>query len=106
MFKILSLRPACVKMAFSHVCKSYLKNDYPGIDNVVKVDGTFVGVTTPRVASSVILVPVDAQTHCITSTTTVCHGLRTQAQSMSVERVLLVQAARTTSFAPRRHVTA
>lgn len=105
MFKILSLRESVYKTAFSHVCKrTYLKNYYPGIDNVVEVDGTFVGVTTPCVATGVILVPVDAQTHGITRTTTVCHGLRTQAQGLSVERIFPVQAACAASFSPCRHI--
>lgn len=40
--------------------QTYLENYNPGVDNVVKVDGTFVGVSTPSVAPSVILVPVYA----------------------------------------------
>lgn len=69
---------------------TYLENYDPGVDNVVKVDGTFVGVTISCVASSVILVPVDAKAHCFTSTATVGQWLRAQAQSLSVERILLV----------------
>ncbi len=85
-------------------CGTYLENDDPGVDNVVKVDGTFVGVTISCVATSVILVPIDAQTHCFSSTTTVDQWLRTQAQSLSVHCVFPVQAACTSSFASCRHI--
>lgn len=61
------------------VCGTYLKNYNPSVDNVVKVDGTFVGVGTSCVASGVILVPVDAQTHCFPSTTTISQWLWAQA---------------------------
>lgn len=85
-------------------CGAYLKNYDPSIDNVVKVDGIFVGISISCMASSVILVPVDAQTHCFTSTTAVSQWLRTQAQSLSVECILLVQAACASSFTPCRYI--
>lgn len=84
--------------------ETYLKNYNPGVDNVVEVDGTFVGVSISCVAPSIILVPVDAQTHRLTSTATVGQRLRTQAQRLSVQRVLPVQAACASTFTPRRHI--
>lgn len=65
-----------------------------------------MGVTIPCVAAGVILVPVDAKSHCFASTTAVGQRFRTQAQSLSVECILSVQAARAASFAPRRHISA
>lgn len=85
-------------------CGAYLKNYDPSIDNVVKVDGIFVGVSISCVASSVVLVPVDAQTQRFASTTAVSQWLRTQAQSLSVECILLVQAACASSFTPCRYI--
>lgn len=39
---------------------SYLEYGYPGVANVVKVDGTLVRVEVPRPAHIVVLVPVNA----------------------------------------------
>lgn len=82
----------------------YLEDDDPGVDNVVEADGAFVGVGTSCVTSRVILVPVDAQSSAFGAT--VSQRLWAETQSLSVEGVLLVQAARASSLAPRRHVGA
>lgn len=50
---------------------AHLKYDDPGVDNVVEVDGAFVGVGVPRVAPRVVLVPVDAQAQRFASTAAV-----------------------------------
>lgn len=83
---------------------TYLKYDDPRVDDVVEVDGAFVGVAAPRVAASVILVPIDAQTHG--TSTTVDQRLRSQAQRLPVQSILLVQAAGMASLASCWHVSA
>lgn len=76
---------------------SHLKDDNPGISNVVKVDGSFVGVAVPSVAPGVVLIPVDTQpghTHAA-----IGQRLRAQAQRLAIQGVIFVQTARPASFA-------
>lgn len=63
-----------------------------------------MGVSVSRVAPRVVLVPVDAQTQRLTCTAPVSQWLGAQAQRLSVEGILLVQATRASSLSPRRHV--
>lgn len=70
---------------------SHLKNDDPGIGNVVKVDGLFVRVAVSSMTPGVVLVPVDTQpSH---TGAPIGHRLRAQAQRLAVKDVLFVQAA-------------
>lgn len=75
----------------------HLEDDNPGIGNVVKVYGSFVGVGVPCMTPGVVLVPVDTEP-CYTDTA-IGHRLRAQAQWLAVQGVVFIQAARPASLA-------
>lgn len=76
---------------------SHLEDDDPGVGDVVKVDGSFVGVAVPSVTPGVILVPVDAEPRYVDAA--VDQRLGAQAQRLPVQDVVLVQAAGPASLA-------
>lgn len=77
---------------------THLKYDNPSIGNVIEVDGTFVRVTASCVTSGVVLIPVDTQTSYTVAT--VGQRFRAQSEGLTVQDVLLIQAAGSSSFAP------
>lgn len=81
---------------------SHLEDDNPGIGNVVKVDGSFVGVAVPGMTPGVVPVPVDTEPRYTDAA--VGQRLGAQAQRLAVQGVVFVQAARPASLAAGRDV--
>lgn len=74
----------------------HLENDYPGIADVVKVDGALVGVGAARAAHVVVAVPVDAEPT----------GVEVLAARPEVVDVVLGQAALAALLLERRDLVA
>lgn len=70
---------------------THLKDDNPGKGNVVKVDGTFVGVAVPCMTPGVVLVPVNTES-CYTDAA-IGQRLRAQTKRLAIQDVIFVQAA-------------
>lgn len=68
----------------------HLKDDDPGVGDVVKVDGLFVRVAVSSMTPGVVLVPVDTQPSHIGAA--IGQRLRAQAQRLAVKNVVFVQA--------------
>lgn len=94
-------------MSISNVCRlwtgqqlsatSHLKDDDPGVGDVVKVDGLLVRVAVSSVTPGVVLVPVDTQpSH---TGAPIGQRLRAQAKRLAVKDVLFVQATKPASLA-------
>lgn len=74
----------------------HLEDDNPGVGDVVKIDGSFVWVPVPGVTPGVVPIPVDAQP--CDADAAVDQRLGAQAQRLSVQGVVFVQAARLPAF--------
>lgn len=75
---------------------THLKDDNPGIGNVIKIDGTFVWVAASSMTSGVVLVPVDAQASYTDAV--IGQRFRTQSNGLTVDNVLFVQTTGPASF--------
>ena len=87
-----------------HLLLPHLEDDDPGIADVVKVDGPLVWITVTRTATGVVLVPVHAEP--ITAGAAVYQRFWSEAQSLPVQHVVLVEAAGAATLPPGRHVLA